>query len=65
MAGTRREVYEAGRADERSEVVAWLRDAAAVQVGAPSYADAFVHAAAAIERGEHAEVEVPGDVGRD
>lgn len=62
MAGTRRDVYEAGRADERAEIVAWLRGAGHVNA---RRSRAITLLAAAIERGEHAEVEVPGDVGRD
>lgn len=55
----RREVYEAGRADERSEVVAWLRSSVVM----PN--DHQLVLADRIERGEHAEavvlgVEVPG-----
>lgn len=67
MTVTRREVYEAGRADERSEIVAFLR--ALAGEGDPPVDDkracALTEAAAAIADGKHAEAvvlgaEVPG-----
>lgn len=54
MAVGRREIYEAGRADERSEIVAFLRD----HMGSPSMVIGPL--VDAIERGEHAEAVVLG-----
>lgn len=59
---TRREIYEAGRADERSEIAAWLRTLAAD--GDPPADDertcAFAEVADRIAAGEHAEAVVAG-----
>jgi hypothetical protein len=52
----RREIYEAGRADERSEVVAWLRDVACTTPAKQT----VLGLAADIERGRHAEAVVLG-----
>lgn len=58
---TRRDIYEAGRADERSEIVAWLRDVACTTPAKQT----VLGLAADLEFGRHAEAvvlgaEVPG-----
>ena len=72
MSATRRDIYEAGRADERAEIVAWLEAISAgarpvpVVTGSPPSTAARLACgvlAAQIGRGEHAVEEVLGDVG--